>query len=142
MTPKDRNLLALLRLNAREPVSALARKLGVSRSTVQDRIRRLEEQGVIAGYTVTLGAEHADEGVRALVTIAIEPQSTTPVVSVLKRMSALDAIHTVSGKYDLATMVHTASPAEMDKVLDQIGQVEGVVRTESAIILSTRLDRR
>lgn len=142
MTPKDRDLLALLRLNAREPVSTLARKLGVSRSTVQDRIRRLEEHGVIAGYTVTLGAEHAAEGVRALVTIAIEAQSTTLVVAALKRMPALDAIHTVSGKYDLVTMVHTASPAEMDKVLDEIGQVEGVVRTESAIILSTRLDRR
>ena len=142
MTPKDRDLLALLKLNARAPVSSLARQLGVSRSTVQDRIRRLEEQGVIAGYSVVLAPEHAQDGVRAVVTIEIESQSTAPVVSALKRLSSINEIHTVSGRYDLVVMLDTSSPAEMDEVLERIGMIEGVVRTESAIILSTRLDRR
>lgn len=141
MTPKDRDLLALLRLNAREPVSSLARKLGVSRSTVQDRVRRLEQSGVISGYTVTLGDEHAHDGVRAFVTIAIEPRKSAEVASALKRMSALESLHTVSGKFDLVAVAHTASPPDMDKVLDEIGRIAGVVRTESAIILSTKLDR-
>ena len=141
MTPKDRELLGLLRLNAREPVSALARRLGVSRSTVQDRVRRLEQSGVISGYTVTLGDEFAEEGVRAFVTIAIEPQKSTDVTAMLKRLPALDSLHTVSGKFDLVAVARSASPPEMDKVLDEIGRVPGVMRTESAIILSTKLDR-
>ena len=142
MTPKDRELLALLRLNAREPVSSLARKLGVSRSTVQDRIRRLEASGVIAGYTVSLGEDHVAQGVRAMVTISVEPSRSAEVVSSLKHVPALDAIHSVSGKFDLVAVARTASPAEMDTLLDSIGRVPGVVRTESAIILSTKLDRR
>lgn len=142
MTPKDRDLLALLRLNARESVSALARKLGTSRSTVQDRIRRLEQNGVISGYSVVLGADHPNEHVKALVTIVIEPRRLTEVVSALKKMSAIDALHTVAGKFDLAALVRTGSPADMDTVLDEVGAVSGVVRTESAIILSTKLDRR
>lgn len=142
MTPKDRELLALLRLNAREPVSVLARKLGVSRSTIQDRIRRLEQSGVISGYTVTLGDEFAHEGVRAFVTIAIEPRKSADVTSALKHMPALDSLHTVSGKYDLVAVARTASPPEMDTVLDEIGRIPGVLRTESAIMLSTKLDRR
>lgn len=142
MTPKDRELLALLKLNAREPVSSLARKLGISRSTVQDRIRRLEEQGVIAGYSVVLAPDMSQESVRAIVTIGIESQSTASVVSVLKRLPSINEIHTVSGRYDLVVMLDTASPAEMDHVLERIGMVEGVLRTESAVILSTRLDRR
>lgn len=141
MTPKDRELLGLLRLNAREPVSALARKLGVSRSTVQDRVRRLEQSGAISGYTVTLGDDYVHEGVRAFVTIAIEPQKSADVVAALKRMPALDSLHTVSGKFDLVAVARSASPPAMDKILDEIGRVRGVVRTESAIILSTKLDR-
>lgn len=142
MTPKDRDLLAFLRLNAREPVSSLARKLGVSRSTVQDRIRRLEEAGVIAGYTVSLGEDQAADGVRAFVTISIEPRRSAEVVSSLKRLPALDSVHSVSGKYDFVALARTASPAEMDVLLEEVGRVPGVMRTESAIILATKLDRR
>ena len=142
MTPKDRELLAELRLNARAPVSALARKLGVSRSTVQDRIRRLETTGIIAGYTVSLGEDQAAEGVRAFVTISLEPSRSADVVSGLKRISALESIHSVSGKFDLVALARTSSPAEMDGLLDTVGRVPGVVRTESAIILATKLDRR
>jgi DNA-binding Lrp family transcriptional regulator len=142
MTPKDRELLALLRLNAREPVSSLARKLGVSRSTVQDRLRRLEAAGVVSGYTVQISEDHAADGVRAFVTIAIEPRRSAEVVSSLKRVAALDSVHSVAGKFDFVALARTASPAEMENVLDDIGRVPGVVRTESAIILSTKLDRR
>ena len=142
MSPKDRDLLALLRLNARESVSALARRLGTSRSTVQDRIRRLEQNGTISGYTVVLGADQPNEDVRALVTIVIEPRRSADVVSALKKLSSVDALHTVSGKFDLVAMVRTSSPAGMDEILDDIGAMTGVMRTESAIILSTKLDRR
>jgi DNA-binding Lrp family transcriptional regulator len=141
-TNKDNELLALLRVNAREPVSSLARKLGASRSTVQDRIRRLEEQGAIAGYSVVLGEAFAAAGVRAFVTVSVEPQRSTEVVSALRSVAHIDSLHTVSGKFDLVALVHAESPQSMDSVLDHIGRTPGVVRTDSAIILSTKLDRR
>ena len=57
LNAKDEELINVLRANAREPVASLARKLGVSRTTVQDRLKRLEEQGVIAGYTLKLAKD-------------------------------------------------------------------------------------
>ncbi len=142
MSGRNGDLLALLRLNARESVSVLARKLGMSRSTVQDRIRRLEEQGTIAGYSVVLGDGDGSQGVRAFVTIAAEPQSSAALVTFLRKLPAIEALHTVSGKFDLMASLRVDTPAHLDKVLDTIGTLAGVVRTESAIILSTKFDRR
>jgi DNA-binding Lrp family transcriptional regulator len=142
LTPKDEQLIALLRLNAREPVSALARKLGLSRTTVQDRLRRLEQQGVIAGYQLRLSGAAEQAGISAFVTIEIEPRRTNDVARLLQKLPQVEALYSVSGKYDLIAMVRTASAQDMDKMLDQLGAVAGVTGTESAVILSTKLDRR
>lgn len=142
LTDKDRELIALLKINARQTVSELARKLGVSRSTVQDRINRLEASGVIAGYGVRLGAEIADGGIRAFVTISVEPRRSPGVISRLKQFAEIETLHTVAGKFDLVAEVLVQAPESLDRVLDQIGAVEGVTRTESAMILSTKLSRK
>ena len=70
----DRQLLALLRSDAREPVAALARKLDLARSTVQERIARLERTGVIAGYTIRAGEDFADRQILAHVMISVDPK--------------------------------------------------------------------
>jgi DNA-binding Lrp family transcriptional regulator len=141
LTRKDEELIALLRLNAREPVASLARKLGLSRTTVQDRLRRLEHQGVITGYAVKLAEDLDKGGIRAYVTIAIEPRRQVEVARSLAKMPQIEALHTVSGKFDLVALAHTKSAEEMDGMLDSMGLVPGVTRTESAVILSTKLDR-
>lgn len=142
VSDKDQALLALLQVNAREPVASLARKLGVSRSTVQDRLKRLETSGVIAGYGVRLAAKSNPGGLQAFVTIAVEPRRSTEVAQVLKRYPEIEALHTVSGKYDFAAFVRARDADAMDALLDRIGATPGVKRTESAIVLSTRVDRR
>jgi DNA-binding Lrp family transcriptional regulator len=142
LSPKDEQLIALLRLNAREPVSALARKLGLSRTTVQDRLRRLEQQGIIAGYQLRLAETAEQGGISAFVTIEIEPRRTNDVARVLQKFPQVEALYSVSGKFDLIAMVRTASAQDMDRMLDQVGAVAGVTGTESAVILSTKLDRR
>lgn len=142
LTPKDEELIALLRVNAREPVAALARKLGLSRTTVQDRLRRLEQQGVIAGYQLRLAPALETGGIRAYVTIGVEPRRAQEVSRSLSKLPQIEALHTVSGKFDLIALVRTASAQDMDKVLDAVGVIPGVTRTESAVILSTKLDRR
>ncbi|MBI2719170.1 MAG: Lrp/AsnC family transcriptional regulator [Rhizobiales bacterium] len=142
ITSKDEDLIALLRVNAREPVAALARKLGLSRTTVQDRLRRLEESGVIAGYSVKLAQDVEKAGIRAMVTIAVEPRRQVEVARLLARFPQFEMLYTVSGKVDLVGMVKTASAEDMDRLIDELGAIPGVIRTETSVILSTKLDRR
>jgi DNA-binding Lrp family transcriptional regulator len=142
LTAKDQELISLLQVNAREPVSALARKLGLSRTTVQDRLRRLEQAGIIAGYQLRLSEDTEPGGIRAFVTIEVEPKRTNDVARALQRMPQVEALYSVSGKYDLIAVVRTTSAQDMDKLLDVTGVIPGVTGTESAVILSTKLDRR
>lgn len=142
ITPKDEELIALLRVDAREPVAALARKLGLSRTTVQDRLRRLEDSGVIAGYSLKLSREIDSGGMRAFVTVSVEPRRQVEVARTLSRFPQIETLHTVSGKFDLLAQVKTGSSEEMDKLIDDIGLIPGVTRIETAVILSTKLDRR
>lgn len=142
LTVKDEELVNMLRINAREPVAALARKLGVSRTTVQDRLKRLEDQGVIAGYTLKLAKEQSNKGIAALVTMSVEPRRQIEVAKILAKFTQIETLHTVSGKIDLIAMVRTATSEDMDKVIDQIGVISGVTEIETAVILSTKVDRR
>ena len=142
VTEKDEELIALLKTNARMPVSELARRLGVSRTTIQDRLRRLEVSGVIAGYGVRLASQGRAEGILAHVELSVEPRMTAEVVRALVRMPQVETLHTVSGKFDLIAQVRALTTDNIDKVLDDIGIIPGITRTESAIILSTKLDRR
>jgi len=142
LSDKDRELIALLQINAREPVASLARKLNVSRTTVQDRLRRLEENRIILGYGLRLTDDAAVTGIKAFVTIEVEPRRTQDVVRALVRLQQIESLHTVSGKFDLIARLGAGTADELDGVLDRIGQVPGVTGTESAIILSTKLARR
>ncbi len=141
LSEKDQTLIGLLKLNARESVAALARKLGVSRSTVQDRLKRLETSGVIAGYQVRLGSQRAS-GIQAFVEITVEPAMLAVILGELKSIPQIETIHTVSGKFDLVAVVGADTAGQIDLVLDKIGSIAGISRTSSAIILSTKLDRR
>jgi DNA-binding Lrp family transcriptional regulator len=142
MSEKDDELLGLLKLDAREPVASLARKLGVSRTTVQDRLKRLEETGVIAGYAVKLGKAAKLPGISALITLGVEPRQQIDVARTIGTYPQVETLLTVSGKYDLVAVVKTPTSEDMDKLIDKIGMLKGVNDIETAVILSTKLDRR
>jgi DNA-binding Lrp family transcriptional regulator len=137
----DRELLALLRANSREATSSLARKLGVSRSTVQDRINRLERKKVIAAYTIRYDDTFAGRQLNAHVMIEVNPKQSQKIVDSLARMPAVVNVQTVSGIYDLVTTVQTVTTQEMDRVLDDIGDLPGVDKTTSSIVLATKFER-
>lgn len=141
ITDKDRELLALLGENARMPVATLARRLGLSRTTVQARLERLEREGVIAGYGVRLSEAFQSGLIRAHVLITIAPK-TLPAVSVeLSAIREVTMLHSVNGSFDLIAIVAAPSIAELDRLIDHIGALSGVERTLSSIILSTRIAR-
>lgn len=138
---KDRALLALLSENARMPVTELARKLGLSRTTVQARIERLEEEGVIAGYGLRLSDAYRSGLVRAHVLITIAPKALPAVTAALAAISEVTTLHSVSGTFDLIAILAAPSIADLDRLIDRIGAIDGVERTLSSIILSTRISR-
>lgn len=137
----DRALLALLRDNARLPTSELARRLKLSRTTVQSRLARLERERVVAGYTVAVADEAEAALVRAHVMITLEPRKSAPIESALRRIDEVRTLHSVSGPYDLIAVVAAPSIGELDRLIDRIGALDGVERTTSAIVLSTRIQR-
>lgn len=141
MRDTDTQLIALLKANAREPVASLARKLGLARSTVQERIARLEREGVIRGYTTLLSEESEARRLRAVVMIAADPRQADRIGAELKRMPEVRALSAVSGAYDMMAIVEADTPARMDAALDRIGKAGGVARTVSSIILSEKFSR-
>jgi len=137
----DHRLLSLLRENARASTADLARRLGLSRTTVQSRMERLERNRVVAGYTVKVADEVEAGMVRTYVLVTLAPKQTRTVESALRRIPQVRTLHSVSGPFDLLAIVAAASIGELDAVIDRIGLLEGVERTTSAIVLSTRIER-
>lgn len=141
LDPTDRALLALLRENARRSTAELARALGLSRTTVQSRIERLERARVIAGYTVKVDDAVEAALVRAHVMVTVGPKQTGAIEAALRRIPEVRSLHSVSGVFDLLTVVAAPSIQELDALIDRIGALDGVERTTSAIVLSTRIER-
>lgn len=140
-TEADRALIALLRENARMSIVELARKLGVSRTTAQSRLERLERRGIIDGYSVRLSPDYEQELVKAHVLVTALPKHAASVEAALRRMPAVRTLHSVSGNFDMIVIVESPSIRDLDLVIDNIGALDGVERTASSIILSTRIDR-
>ena len=141
MDPIDEKLLLALRDNARASTARLARLVGRSRTSVQSRLERLEREGVIVGYSVRVAPEHELGAVRAHVMIKVGPKEARTVTAALKAIPQVRVLHSVSGDVDLIAVAATASVAEMDEVIDRIGALDGVERTTSSIILSTKFER-
>ena len=137
----DRALLALLRDDARAPTAELARKLKLSRTTVQSRMERLQRQRVIAGFTITVPDELEAGLVRAHVLITLAPKRSGAIELALRRIPEVRVLHSVSGPFDLIAIVAATSIGELDALIDRIGALDGVERTTSAIVLSTRFQR-
>ncbi|MGA2341912.1 MAG: Lrp/AsnC family transcriptional regulator [Steroidobacteraceae bacterium] len=137
----DQRLISALRENGRASTAELARLVGRSRTSVQSRIERLEKRGVITGYGVRLAPEHDFGAVRAHVMIKVGPKEARAVIAALQAIAEVRVLHSVSGDVDLIAIAAAASVAEMDTVIDRIGVLDGVERTTSSIILSTKFER-
>jgi DNA-binding Lrp family transcriptional regulator len=141
LDPIDQHLLHELREDARCPVALLARKVGLSRTAVQARLTRLERDGVIAGYTLRTGEAHERAQVRAHVMLTVGPKLTGAVEAALRRVPEVRSLLSVSGGFDMIAIVQAESIERLDGLIDAIGLIDGVERTHTAVVLSTRIDR-
>lgn len=137
MDDVDRQLLGLLRDNARTSVATLARKLRVARGTVQNRLARLENDGTIVGYTVRLRPQQESQQIRALTTVAVEGNRTDEVIRALRGDPAVVALHTTNGRWDIVVELRADSLEAFDRVLGRIRLIEGISNTETSLLLST-----
>jgi DNA-binding Lrp family transcriptional regulator len=141
LSGEQERLLALLRRDAREPAASLARKLGVARTTVQERIRRLERDGIIAGYTVRLSEGFARARIAAQVLVTVDPKSGERVVRALEAQPWVRAVYALSGVFDYEVRIEGGSTEEIDRHLDAIGRIDGIQRTQTSIVLSVKFER-
>jgi DNA-binding Lrp family transcriptional regulator len=137
----DKKILALLMDNARLPVTTIAKQVGVARTTVIARINALEKREVIAGYGLRLNQERYQAAVRAYVGLSVEARFAAGLMKFLQQMSEVETLCAVSGQIDYMLTLHCATTEVLDKLLDQIGALEGVRQTSTSIILSKRIDR-
>ena len=137
----DRQLINLLQANARASTAELARKLGVARTTVVARLARLEASGTVVGYTVRLSSAAGERTVQAYVGITVQAKSGREVVKRLGRIPELRQLASVSGEFDYMALLSAESTTRLDALLDEIGEIEGVIKTTSSVVLALRVDR-
>ena len=137
MDETDQKLLSLMRQDARLSVATLALKLKVSRGTVTNRIRRLEDSGTIVGYTVRLRPDVQHNLIIAWMSIAVDGNQTRAVIANLLGEPGVAALHDTNGRWDLLAELRAETLQELAKVLERIRLLKGISNTETSIHLET-----
>jgi DNA-binding Lrp family transcriptional regulator len=137
MDDTDRKLIGLLRNDARASVASLAKALGVSRGTVQNRMARLAANGTIVGYTVRLKPDIEEQRIRAFMTAAVEGNQLDAVTRALRGEPAVTALYSTNGRWDIVAELRADSLESFDRVLARIRLIEGISQTETSLLLST-----
>lgn len=137
MDDTDRKLIALLRKDARSSIATLAAKLGVSRGTVTNRLRKLEDEQVIVGYSVRLRPDAEPNQIRAWTGVVVEGNQTRAVIAALLGEPGVATLHDTNGRFDLLAELRAESMAELSQVLERIRLTKGIASTETSILLTT-----
>ena len=138
MDETDQRLITALRQDARMSLSDLALGLGLSRATVRARLAKLRAQGEIVGFSVITRADVMQDPVRGLMMIGVEGRGADRITRQLAAMAELRAVHSTNGRWDLIVEIGTGTLAQLDAVLARIRRLEGVVASETSLLLSTR----
>ncbi|WP_026532801.1 Lrp/AsnC family transcriptional regulator [Arthrobacter sp. H41] len=135
----DRRLLSALRKDGRAPVASLARSLGVARATVNSRLERLIATGTIVGFSVRVRDELDPLAIRAVSLLAVEGRATSTVIGQLRGLPEITALHSTNGGWDLVAELQTESLAAFDQLLGRIRSIDGVINSETSLLLSSVL---
>jgi DNA-binding Lrp family transcriptional regulator len=137
MDTVDQQILSLLRQDARMNVATLADKLGVSRGTITNRIRKLEDTGVIVGYTVRLRPDSHPNEITAWMSIAVEGNEARTVIATLLGEPGVATLADTNGRWDLLAELRAENLAALSKILERVRLIRGISNTETSIHLET-----
>ena len=137
MDQKDSQLIALLRQDARTSVATLAKKLAVSRGTITNRIRKLEDDGVIVGYSVRLRPEAQPQKIRAWMNVRVEGNQSRAVIASLLGEPSVESLHDTNGRWDILAEIHADDVAALSQVLERVRLIKGISTTETNILLAS-----
>jgi DNA-binding Lrp family transcriptional regulator len=135
----DRRLISLLRANGREPVVSLAERLEVTRATVNNRMQRLVDNGIIVGFSVRVRDPAEATVVRAISLLAVEGRNVNKVIQALRGIPEVAALHTTNGRWDLVAELSCDSLSSFDAALGVIRGIEGLQTSETSLLLSTAM---
>ncbi len=133
----DQKLISLLRSNARIPVVDIAKNLGVSRATVQNRIAKLEKTGVIVGYTVSLRSGTNENPIRAIMSLKADGRQEFKIANELKGFPGIISLYSTNGRWDMIANIETDTLESFNKILNSIRLVEGITATETSLLLDS-----
>lgn len=138
----DRRIIRELQRNARESTSNIATRLNVARSTVHERIARMEKDGVITGYSVVLSRNPSEENIQALVLLEVKQQETRKILHRISQYSEVRVCLSINGEYDLFISIEAPRIEDLDIIIDELVQLQGVIRTKTFVVFGRRFDRR
>lgn len=133
----DRRIIAHLRADGRASLSKLSEVLGVARGTVQNRLDRLIESGMLLGFTVRLREDYDVNTVNAVMMIEVIGKSTTQVIRKLRGIPEIHSLHTTNGNWDLVANIRAANLSEFDRILREVRMIDGVANSETSLLLSS-----
>ena len=140
MNDLDASIIALLKRNARMSVTQMAHELGASRVTIDAHIKKMEQSGVIAGYTVTLGAEEFQQNVSGWILINVDANKEEAAIRNLSSMPEIARLFTTTGRWDLAAEIQTQTLETFDTAISRLRQIPGIKETDTSLLLSSRRD--
>lgn len=138
----DAQILELLQDNCKQPLAAIGEKVGLTASSVMERIHKLEQAGVITGYAAQLDARRLGRDVSAFIGVSINhPQAIAAFEREIGVLGEVLDCHHVTGNHTLMLKVKTENTESLERLIDRMRSVDGVTRTETMVVLSTRTER-
>jgi Lrp/AsnC family leucine-responsive transcriptional regulator len=138
----DREIVRLLARDGRMSYTDLARATGLSTSAVHQRVRRLEQRGVIKGYTAVVAAEVVGLPLTAFISVTpLDPAAPDDAAGKLAGLPEIEACHSVAGEESYILKVRVASPGALEDLLARV-RAAANVRTRTTVVLSTPYESR
>jgi Lrp/AsnC family leucine-responsive transcriptional regulator len=138
----DLRILDLLQENCKRPLAAIGEKVGLSAPAVTERIHKLEQAGIVTGYVALLDGRKLGLDVTAFIGVAIgHPRAIDSFEREIEGLDDVLECHHVTGQHTLMLKVKTESTETLEELIDRVRSIEGVNRTETMIVLSTRAER-
>ena len=141
MDQLDRRIIAALQANARASTTQIAASLGVARTTVHERINRMEQRGVITGYSVRLGSTEDTPKVQVIVMLEVQQKETTRIIKRLEAYPEVKLCLSINGEFDLMLSAEAPRLEDLDILVDDLAKIPGVLRTNTSVVFGRRIDR-